>query len=60
MKKIEFKGYKIFYQPLRSDDSGRITIDISNDELENVQDILLKRLPDGMYRIEITPIIEES
>lgn len=57
--KIQFKGYKISPQYLRSDESYRVTIDVSQDQLENIKDILLKRLPNGIYNIEITPDIEE-
>ena len=57
--KIEFQGYEIKPQYLRSDDSVRITINISQDQIENVQDILLRRLPNGMFKITIEPIIEE-
>ncbi len=58
--KIEFQGYNIQPQYLRSDRSVRITIDISQDQLENVQDILLKRLPDGIFEITIEPKVEEE
>jgi len=52
-KKIVFKGYNIKPQFLRSDDSFRIQIDISQNEVENVQDIILRRLPEGIYKITI-------
>lgn len=52
---IRFTGYNIKPQYLRTDSSVRITIDISQDQLENVQDILLQRIPEGAYDIYITP-----
>ena len=52
---IKFIGYDIKPKFLRSDDSVRITIDISNDQLENVKDILLQKIPKGLYEIYITP-----
>ena len=58
-KKIEFLGYNISPVYLRTDKSVRITIDISADQLENVQDILLQKLPEGIYKIILTPEIEE-
>ena len=60
MEKIIFKGYNIQPQFLRTDKSVRITIDISKDQIENVKDILLQKLPDGIYIIEIKPEVEEE
>ena len=60
MSKISFQGYNIQPQFLRTDKSVRITIDISQDQLDNVQDILLQKLPDGVFRIEIEPEVEED
>ena len=57
---IKFLGYNILHTVLRTDKSVRITIDISRDQLENVKDILLQKLPDGVYRILITPEVEEQ
>ena len=57
---IKFTGYNIQPQFLRSDKSFRITIDISKDQIENVQDIVLQRLPDGLYKITIQPEVEEE
>ena len=54
-KIIKFTGYNIKPQYLRTDSSVRITIDISQDQLENVQDILLQRIPEGIYEIYISP-----
>ena len=58
--KISFLGYNIQPVYLRTDKSVRITIDISQDQLDNVQDILLQKLPDGVFRIEIEPEVEED
>jgi len=55
---IRFEGYNIKPQFLRTDSSVRITIDISSDQLENVKDILLQRLPEGIYTIYIEPLIK--
>ena len=57
---IQFEGYNLFYQPLRSDESGRITIDIGQDQLEAVKDILLKKVPKGVFKITIEPLIENN
>ena len=57
--KICFTGYNLTPQYLRTDKSTRILIDVSNDQLENIQDILLGRWSDGSYRITIEPDIEE-
>ena len=57
--KIEFNGYNITPQYLRTDKSVRITIDISQDQLENVNDILLNKLTEGMYKVTIEPDVEE-
>ena len=57
---IKFKGYNVRPQYLRSDDSIRITIDISQDQIENVKDILLRKLPEGIYVIQIEPEVEEK
>ena len=57
---IEFTGYNIQPQFLRSDKSFRITIDISKDQIERVKDVILQKLPDGLYKITIRPeVIEE-
>ncbi len=55
---IRFIGYNIRPVYLRTDNSVRITIDISQDQLENVQDILLQRVPEGVYEITIEPKVE--
>ena len=57
--KIEFLGYNIQPQYLRTDKSIRILIDVSDDQLENIEDILMKRMADGIYRVTIEPEIEE-
>jgi hypothetical protein len=57
---MKFQGYNITHQVLRTDKSVRITIDISKDQLESVQDILLQKLPDGLYEVEIRPSIENK
>ena len=56
---INFEGYNIQPQFLRTDRSVRITIDISKDQLENVKDIVLQKIPDGVYEVIIKPKIEE-
>ena len=60
MSQIKFQGYNILHQVLRTDKSVRITIDISKDQLENVRDILLQKLPEGVYKITIEPEVEEQ
>ena len=58
---IKFKGYNICPQFLRSDKSFRITIDLSKDQIKNVEDILLQRLPEGIsYKITIEPDISDK
>jgi len=57
--KICFNGYNITPQYLRTDKSVRITIDISQDQLENVNDILLNKLTEGVYKVIIEPDVEE-
>ena len=52
---IKFEGYNIVPQFLKTDKSFRILIDISKDQIENVQDILLQRIPEGLYEITIKP-----
>ena len=60
MNKIIFRGNSVRPQYMRSDDSVRITIDISEDQLPNVEDILCRRLPDKVnYIITIEPEVEE-
>lgn len=44
---------------MRTDDSIRITIDISQDQIESVSDILLRKLPEGIYKVVIEPIIDQ-
>lgn len=56
---ISFDGYNISPQFLRTDKSVRITIDISHDQLENVKDIILQKIPDGIYEVVIKPKVEE-
>ena len=56
---IQFNGYNITPQYLRTDKSVRITIDISQDQLENVNDILLNKLTEGVYKVIIEPDVEE-
>lgn len=57
--KIKFEGYSISPQYLRTDKSTRITIDVSDDQLDNIEDILMKRLAEGIYTITIEPKMEE-
>ena len=58
MTKTTFTGYNICLQFLRTDKSVRVIIDTSMDEYSNIRDIPL--LPEGLYKIEITPIISEE
>jgi hypothetical protein len=57
---IKFDGYDIQPQWLRTDKSVRVNIEVSKDQLEKIQDILLMRLPEGIYEITIEPKVEES
>ena len=59
-KKIEYQAYNIKPQFLRSDDSFRIQMDISQDQVENVKDVILRRLPNGLYKITIELIEKEE
>jgi hypothetical protein len=57
MNEINFKGYNISLQFLRTDKSVRVTIDTSLDEYDNIKDI--PKLEDGVYKIKIEPEVEE-
>ena len=58
---IKFIGFNICPQFLRSDKSFRITIDLSKDQIKNVEDILLQRLPEGInYKITIEPDVSDK
>ena len=57
--KIEFVGYNIQPQYLRTDKSTRVLIDVSQDQLENIKDILLNKCSEGTFKITIEPEIEE-
>ena len=50
---IQFNAYNLVHQFLKSDKSYRIIMDISNDQKENVKDIIMQNLPEGEYRIAI-------
>ena len=56
MNKTTFIGYNIVLQFLRTDKSVRVIIDTSMDEYDKIKDI--PKLPEGIYKIEITPVIE--
>lgn len=57
---IKFIGYKIRHKTFESEVPDRIVIDISDNELENVRDIVMKKLPrETLYEVTIKPIIEE-
>ena len=58
--KIQFQAYNIVPQFLKSDKSYRIIMDVSQDQLENLKDVLLQKLPEGIYRVEITSEAEEQ
>ena len=53
---IQFNAYNLVHQFLKSDKSYRIIMDISNDQKENVKDIIMQNLPEGEYRITIEPL----
>jgi len=53
--KIEFDGYNISLQFLRTDKSVRVIIDTSLDQYDAIKDI--PKLPEGIYRIVIKPSI---
>jgi len=53
--KIEFDGYNISLQFLRTDKSVRVIIDTSLDQYDAIKDI--PKLPEGIYRIAIRPSI---
>jgi len=58
---IKFDGYNIQPQYLRTDKSTRITIDVSDDQLKNIEDILMKRVEkEGIYEITIEPKVGEN
>ena len=59
MEKISFQGYNITPQFMKTDKSIRVIIELSNNVRENIRDILLGRLPEGIYKITIEPLIEE-
>ena len=58
MDKIEFNGYNVSLQFLRTDKSVRVTIDTSLDQYQNIKNIPL--LPDGIYRITVEPEVKEE
>jgi hypothetical protein len=58
MDKIEFNGYNVLLQFLRTDKSVRVTIDTSLDQYQKIKDIPL--LPDGIYRITVEPEVREE
>lgn len=61
MKKITFNGYNIHYKVYKTEGVGTdIVIEISDDQLDAVSDILLKKLPKGNYKITIEPNLEEK
>ena len=53
---IRFKADRIFLKPLRSDRSFRVEIDTGEYEAEAMKEILT--LPEGIYEISITPVVE--
>ena len=56
---MKFQGYQIQPKYRKSDNSTSIEIAISDDQLENVKDILLNKCITGIYKVEIEPDIEE-
>ena len=57
---MEFKAYNIVPQFLKSDKSFRIIMDISKDQIENVKDIILQNIPEGVYKVSIEPELSEK
>ena len=54
---IQFQGYNIIPKYLKTDKSWRIEIDVSQDQIDNIEEVI-KILPEGIYDIKITPIVE--
>ena len=54
-KIIRFEGHNIIPQYMRSGEHWRIVIDVSDDQIENIKDVVLKRMPKGVYTIFIEP-----
>jgi len=50
---IKFQGYNIKVNTFRTETPSRVEIDVSDNELDNLIDILTKKLPDGIYDIQI-------
>ena len=42
---------------MQTDKSWRVIIDISKDQVENIQDIILQRMAEGVYSVTIEPEI---
>ena len=55
---MEFNGYNIYLQFLKTDKSVRVLIDTSKDQYDNIKEI--PNLPEGLYKITISPIVEEK
>lgn len=55
--KINFEGYNIQLVFLRTDKSVRVTIDTSLNQWDNIKEV--PTLPEGIYEIEIRPVIQE-
>lgn len=60
MRTIKFQGYNITPQFMRTDKSVRVIIEISNDQREAIGEILLGKMPEGLYDIQISPVVEEE
>lgn len=58
MAKLIFFGYNITPKFLRTDKSWRVEIDVSQDQVRNIGQILMG-LPEGLYQIEIKPVVND-
>ena len=55
-KKITFKADRVIVKSFRTDRSFRVELDTGEYEIKAMQELL--GLPEGVYKIEITPVIE--
>ena len=53
---VKFKGYNLFLKQMRTDKGFRVEIDVSQDQYEYLKEIPV--LPEGIYEIQITPVVE--
>ena len=58
-QKIQFNGYDLFLKTFKSNkDSFRVEIDCGKESYDVLKEI--PNLPEGVYKITITPIIDEN